>query len=129
MPLRETEQVAIWQRVHQFVEHAVEQKLDDEPQDEASNWSNKVAMDSEKVKFWSYADAMKAVPYVRMILRELRESYIRAWHLHRKNHTEFHEQRTKGVAALEELAKLSVLCFERPSRGIALFRFVVYMRD
>jgi hypothetical protein len=133
----ETEQAEIWQRVHQFIEHArVEQDHGDEPQDdEVSNWSNDVTTDSSRAKLWNYADAMKAVPYVRVILRELRESYFKVWHLYRLNEeTGMHEAEMKslkanGLAALDELARLGVLCFERPSRGIALFRFLVSMGD
>src|SRR3954451_4321401 len=78
---------------------------------EASNWSDDVRSDSQKlVKLWTYAEAVKAVPYVRVILRELRETDIRMWHLHRvtkkdhgKHHAELDDLKAKGVAALEEL--------------------------
>ncbi len=99
---------------------------------------------SQKAKFWTYAEAMKALPYVEAILRSMREHVLEA-NQHdaqarklanksgRPSRSELialqsHQRdaelaRDRHQADLEELLQLGVGCLE-PIQGEALFPFV-----
>ncbi len=83
---------------------------------------------------WTYADATKAVPYVRRLLRGLRRHYVACWHYWTlvgndasspfyRAERRFHRRR--GEAALRELERLGVFPYEAPLRGVGLFTFTV----
>lgn len=85
-------------------------------------------------KVWNYETAAKTLPYVRVVLRILREQFIAFCHLYRRFGYDTRnpdcQKRLqmlckKGVADLEELKRLGILVYEAPFRGIALFPFVV----
>jgi hypothetical protein len=86
------------------------------------------------VRVWSHAEASRTLPYVRLLLGSLREGFITIWHLFRltgyqANNPDHREQmrwlREEAVADLEELQRLGILAYDSPSRGIALFPFIV----
>ena len=88
-----------------------------------------------RVRTWTYSEASRSVPYVRVILGSLRESYIAAWHEFRLSRQEpdclgHREERRRhceeGVVDLEELARLGVFAYDTPLRGIALFPVVIH---
>lgn len=83
---------------------------------------------------WSYMEAQRTIPYVRLLLASLREHYIACWHYIRLNghdptcrehHPRWLYHRQEGEAALNEIFDLGVCVFDNPLRGIALFRFEV----
>lgn len=87
-----------------------------------------------RVTIWTYAEASRTLPYVRLILRDLRECYVTIWHLYKAagynlNEPDYREQfrllGEGGKAALEELDHLGVIPYQSPLRGIALYPFVV----
>lgn len=99
---------------------------------------------SQKVKFWTYPEAMKALPYVESILRSIREHTLAANQCDaqvkrlankpgRPSRSELielqnlqrdaEEARDSYRADLEELLELGVGCLE-PVQGEALFPFI-----
>jgi hypothetical protein len=83
---------------------------------------------------WTHAEASRTIQYVRLLLRNLRENFVLMWHVYRlvksdaANQT--HRQmlqtcREEAHAAFDELNRLSVIAYESPLRGIALFPFLV----
>jgi len=94
--------------------------------------------DNPKSRLWTFHQANEAVPLVRSTLRELRESYVRIWHVYRNN-----GNRPVGglyddeLAALgqrmrelfKECRRIGFLPYDSPHRGIALFPFFVCYED
>lgn len=83
---------------------------------------------------WSYAAASRTLPYIRLVLRDLREGFVSIWHLYKLarcdvNHPDYREQiRLLGDEArtiLAEFDRLGVIPYESPRRGIALFPFLL----
>lgn len=73
------------------------------------------------------------MPYVRVLLRCIRASYIGAWHHARllwhegnclKHREEMHRHHQEGQEALTELCELGVFAFDNPLRGVALYLFI-----
>jgi len=93
--------------------------------------------DGQNCKLWAYEDANAAVPYIRPMLKQLREDYIKVWHLFRKDghrHDGPHADQLEslqeaGGVIFKEMAKMGVLLYENPRRGIALFPFLVHYED
>jgi hypothetical protein len=90
------------------------------------------ARSNNRVPTWTYAVASKSVPYIRMVLNDLREGFIAIWHLYKAagydlNHPAYRERfrllGEAGKAALEELDRLGVIPYQSPLRGIALYPF------
>lgn len=76
------------------------------------------ARSNRRVTIWTYAEASRTLPYVRLVLRDLREEFIAIWHLYKTadydlNHPDYREQfrllGEAGKAALEELDRLGVI--------------------
>lgn len=99
---------------------------------------------SQKVKFWTYTEAMKALPYVQAILRSMRDHVLEANQADaqarrvadkhgRPTRTDLialqgHQRdaersRDRYQEDLEELLELGVGCLD-PIRGEALFPFI-----
>lgn len=85
-------------------------------------------------KCWSFSEAQRATLYVRFLLGSLRECFIAAWHHHLLVRRELDSlycreavlrHRQEGVTVLGELDRLSILPYQSPLRGIALFEFEV----
>jgi hypothetical protein len=83
---------------------------------------------------WTYAEASRAVPYVRRLLATLRETCVACRLSHRKAfrtagpkgvRPEWLRHRDEVAAVLEELDRLGVVAYQSPLRGIALFRFEI----
>jgi hypothetical protein len=81
---------------------------------------------------WTYAEAVKALPYVRPLLGGLREHFVAFRHFYRlsgfdpdspRHRAKIVFHREEGMAVLEELGRLCVAIFASPLRGVALFRF------
>ncbi len=88
----------------------------------------------KKNGFWTYAAATRTLPYVRLILGSVRQQFITIWHLYRVagyrlDHPEYCDQirflAVEGKEAMNELARMEVIPYESPLRGIALFSFFV----
>ncbi len=86
-------------------------------------------------RVWTYTAASRTLPFVRVLLRDLREGFILVWHLFRiagnnVNHPDYRDQirclNDEGREALAELDRLGVIAYQSPLRGIALFPFVVH---
>jgi hypothetical protein len=93
------------------------------------------ARSNRRVTIWTFAAACQTLPYIRLVLRDLREGFIAIWHLYRLaggdvNHPDFRERtRRLGDEArsiLGELDRLGVIPYQSPLRGIALFPFLVH---
>lgn len=92
--------------------------------------------DSDKLfRLWNYDQAASTITYIRPLLAECRECYIRVWHLYRKNRYSSkvgpHRRKLKkagdrGRAALTEINKIGILVYYSPLRGIALFPILVH---
>jgi hypothetical protein len=89
---------------------------------------------SKPFRIWTYTEASDAVPFIRVILGYLRRGFIRVWHLYRVAgydaanpiySEEMQFLREEGIKALDELKRLGILPYERPTRGIALFPLLV----
>jgi hypothetical protein len=89
---------------------------------------------NNRVPTWTYAEASRTLPYVWLVLRDLREEFIQIWHLYRLagydlKHPAYRERfrhlGEAGRAALEELDRLGVIPYQSPLRGIALYPCVV----
>jgi hypothetical protein len=89
---------------------------------------------NKRVTIWTYAAACRTLPYVRLLLRDLRGGFIAIWHLYRLaggdvNHSEYQDRiRRLGDEArtiFKELDRLGVIAYQSPLRGIALFPFIV----
>lgn len=89
----------------------------------------------KRVPIWAYAAASRTLPYVRLVLRDLREGFIEIWHLYRLaggdvNHPDFRDRiRRLGDEArtiFKELDRLGVIPYQSPLRGITLFPFLVH---
>lgn len=89
---------------------------------------------NKRLRSWTYAEARRTTPFVRLLLGSLRENFIAAWHFFRLNgydakgrpyrrEVEYHQR--EGRTALGELQALGVLPYQSPARGIALFPFEV----
>jgi hypothetical protein len=99
---------------------------------------------NQKVKFWTYPEATRALPYVESILRSMREHTLQANQLEAQTRRladkpgrltrsdlialqslqrETEEARDRYRADLEELLELGVGCLE-PVQGEALFPFI-----
>lgn len=83
---------------------------------------------------WNYTAASRTLPYVRLVLRDLREHYIRVWHLYRLagntvDHPDYGDlirfHSGEGRTALAELKSLGIVPYQSPLRGIALFPFII----
>lgn len=86
-------------------------------------------------RVWAYAEASGALPYLRLVLRDLREGFIAIWHLYRLaggdvTHPDYRDRiRLLGDEArtiLAELDRLGVIPYQSPLRGIALYPFIVH---
>ena len=89
---------------------------------------------TKRVPNWSYAAASRTLPYIRLVLRDLREGFVAIWHLYKLagcdvNHPAYGEQirllGDEARAILEEFDRLGVIPYQSPLRGIALFPFLV----
>jgi hypothetical protein len=89
---------------------------------------------TNSVPSWTFTGASRTLPYIRVLLRHLREGFITIWHLFKvagydAANPAYREQmrflRDEGLAALEELDHLGVIAYQSPLRGIALFPFLV----
>lgn len=89
----------------------------------------------KKPQVWTYSSASRTLPYVRLVLRDLRECFIAIWHLYKAagydlNHPAYRERfrllGEAGKAALEELDHLGVIPYQSPLRGIALYPFAFH---
>ena len=85
---------------------------------------------------WSYQEACRAIPYVRLLLGRMRSLYVAAWHFYRltKNDDADHEVhehasrcRQEALDTLHELHGLEVFVYQHPATGIALFPFIVHV--
>lgn len=83
---------------------------------------------------WTYEAASKTLPYVRLILGNLRERFVTIWHLYRVAgydvaNPDYREQARilggEAKADLQELGRLGIVAFDSPLRGIALFPFLL----
>jgi hypothetical protein len=92
------------------------------------------ARSNNRVPIWTHSAASRTLPYVRLVLRDLREGFIEIWHLYRLaggdvNHPEFRDRiRRLGQEAraiLDEFDRLGVIPYQSPLRGIALYPCVV----
>jgi hypothetical protein len=90
---------------------------------------------NKRVTIWTYAAACRTLPYVRLVLRDLREGFVAIWHLYKAaggdvQHPDFRQRiRRLGDEArliFRELDRLGVIPYQSPSRGIALFPFLVH---
>lgn len=86
-------------------------------------------------RVWTYAEASRTLPYIRSLLRDLRENFVLVWHIYHLaggdvEHPDYRERiRRLGDEArttLAELDRLGVIPYQSPLRGIALFPFVVH---
>lgn len=85
-------------------------------------------------RVWTYAAASRTLPYIRSLLRDLRENFILVWHVYwlaggDVDHPDYRDWlRHLGDEArtvLGEFDRLGVIPYQSPLRGIALFPFVV----
>jgi hypothetical protein len=92
------------------------------------------ARSNMRVAIWTYAEASRTLPYVRLVLRDLRECYITIWHLYKAAGYDLNDPAYRerfrflgeaGKAAMQELDFLGVIPYQSPLRGIALYPFVV----
>ena len=92
------------------------------------------AKPTKRVPNWTCAAASRTLPYIRLVLRDLRECYIAIWHLFRMagydlNNPDYRERfrllGEAGQAALKKLDHLGVIPYQSPLRGIALFPFSI----
>lgn len=89
---------------------------------------------NERMPIWTYTEASGTVPYIRLMLRDLREGFVAIWHLYKAagydlNEPDFRD-RIRGLGdeartIFRELDRLGVIPYQSPLRGIALFPFVV----
>jgi hypothetical protein len=89
----------------------------------------------KSVRIWTFAEASGVLPYLRLLLRDVREGFIAIWHLYRLgggdvNHPDFRDRirRLGGEAraVLDEFDRLGVILYQSPLRGIALFPIFVH---
>lgn len=93
------------------------------------------AKSNKRVTIWTYTAACRTLPYVRLVLRDLREGFVSIWHLYRLaggdvNHPDDRDGiRRLGDEArtsLDELDRQGIIPYQSPLRGIALFPFIVH---
>lgn len=93
------------------------------------------AKPNKRVTIWTYTAACRTLPYVRLVLRDLREGFIEIWHLYRLaggdvNHPDYRDGiRRLGEEAraiFKELDRLGVIPYQSPLRGIALYPCIVH---
>lgn len=86
---------------------------------------------------WNFHSAAKTIPYLRPLLRDLRESFILCWHFFKKNgrcrQGRYEKDCNQHDEAFEktfvEIEKMGINIYDVPYRGIALFPCLIAIED